>query len=583
MARPQPGDIRYSGYPTSHVYSFERNKNKKLVFSKVKHLLWGDWVKITDFDYRVETPAPKKHVPDIKTNAEKTFVDTKLSEISNHMVPVRVRGVSGYMSIKDLHPERLLEVIFLDVGQGDGAVLITPDNKKFVIDAGKGDNMYRYLNWRFAGFKSSEDFDGFIITHPDNDHYLGFQDIVEDEHVTCNHIYHNGLMEQFKIEPDGTQKSAKEHLLGPFIEKDGQEYLTGLIKSDGDLSGFLSDQDKWVKKSTGRGKQFATLLNTAQTAKNKNGTRRFPDITNLSTEHGEMHDGLSYLPGFGPDNPDKCEIRIVGPVIEEVNGKTTLRVLNKKPTEKTKSMDVGKTKNGHSILLKLQYKNLRMLFGGDLNSSAEMFLLRHYTGKNVYDKKPKTMREAIKIAAEIFGVDIAKSCHHGSADFKDEFLEVLNAAATVVSSGDEESHAHPRCDTLGAIGRNGYGERPLVFSTELSRSAKEFINKEDTPWFQAAIIKGKIETETDPVKKSQLETEFERLNEQSKIRAVTSYGAINLRSDGEKVVMAYMKEKSSRSSRWDVYPLEMNEQGDFEYLEVKLAEDREAARRNATG
>ena len=583
MARPQPGDIRYSGYPTSHVYSFERNKNKKLVFSKVKHLLWGDWVKITDFDYRVETQAPKKHVPDIKTNTEKTFVDTKLAEISNHMVPVRVRGVSGYMNIEDLHPERLLEVIFLDVGQGDGAVLITPDNKKFVIDAGKGDNMYRYLKWRFAGFKSSEDFDGFIITHPDNDHYLGFQDIVEDEHVTCNHIYHNGLMEQFKIEHDGTQKSAKEHLLGPFIEKDGQEYLTGLIKSDGDLSGFLSDPDKWIKKSTGRGKQFPTLLNTAQTAKNKNGTRRFPDITNLSTEHGEMHDGLSYLPGFGPDNPDKCEIRIVGPVIEEVNGKTTLRVLNKKPMEKTKSMDVGKTKNGHSILLKLQYKNLRMLFGGDLNSSAEMFLLRHYTGKNVYDKKPKTMREAIKIAAEIFGVDIAKSCHHGSADFKDEFLEVVNAAATVVSSGDEESHAHPRCDTLGAIGRNGYGERPLVFSTELSRSAKEFINKEDTPWFQAAIIKGKIEAETDPVKKSQLETEFERFNEQSKIRAVTSYGAINLRSDGEKVVMAYMKEKSSRSSRWDVYPLEMNEQGDFEYLEVKLAEDREAARRNATG
>jgi hypothetical protein len=208
-----------------------------------------------------------------------------------------------------------------------------------------------------------------------------------------------------------------------------------------------------------------------------------------------------------------------------------------------------------------------------------MFLLKHYTGKNVYDKKPKTMREAMLLAADVFGVDIAKSCHHGSADFKDEFLEVVGAAATVVSSGDEESHAHPRSDTLGAIGRNGYGERPLVFSTELSRSAKEFINKEDTPWFQAAKIKGRIEAETNPARKAELQEEFEELDEKSKIRAVTSYGAVNLRSDGEKVVMAYMKEKTSRSSRWDVYPLEINENGVLEYLEVDLAEEREAERR----
>ena len=256
-----------------------------------------------------------------------------------------------------------------------------------------------------------------------------------------------------------------------------------------------------------------------------------------------------------------------------------MRVFGKKPMKKTKSMDTGKTKNGHSILLKLKYKNLRLLFGGDLNSSAEMFLLKHYTGKDVYDKKSKSMREAMKIAADIFEVDIAKSCHHGSADFKDEFLEVLSAAATVVSSGDEESHAHPRSDTLGAIGRSGYGERPLIFSTELSRSAKEFINKEDTPWFQAAKVKGQLDAEGDPDKKAELEKEFKDLDEKSKVRAVTSYGAINLRSDGEKVVMAYMKEKTTRSNRWDVYPLEVNENGVLEYLEVDLAEEREAKRR----
>jgi len=78
-----------------------------------------------------------------------------------------------------------------------------------------------------------------------------------------------------------------------------------------------------------------------------------------------------------------------------------------------------------------------------------------------------------------------------------------------------------------------------------------------------------------------LQEEFDRLDEESNVRAVTSYGAINLRSDGERVIMAYMKEKTSRSSRWDVYSLEINENGVLEYLESDLAEKREAARRKA--
>ena len=45
------GDIAYAGYPTAHVFNFERNSKKKLVLARVKHLLWGDWTKITDYDY----------------------------------------------------------------------------------------------------------------------------------------------------------------------------------------------------------------------------------------------------------------------------------------------------------------------------------------------------------------------------------------------------------------------------------------------------------------------------------------------------------------------------------------------------
>lgn len=34
------------------------------------------------------------------------------------------------------------------------------------------------------------------------------------------------------------------------------------------------------------------------------------------------------------------------------------------------SMDTGKTKNGHSVLLRLEYRDLSVLFGGDLNTPA---------------------------------------------------------------------------------------------------------------------------------------------------------------------------------------------------------------------
>ena len=63
-----------------------------------------------------------------------------------------------------------------------------------------------------------------------------------------------------------------------------------------------------------------------------------------------------------------------------------------------------------------------------------------------------------------------KCCHHGSADVTEEFLEATEPAAYVVSSGDEESHVHPRPDLLGLLGKKGRGIRPLVLCTEILRS-----------------------------------------------------------------------------------------------------------------
>ena len=247
MKTLKKNDIVWAGYPTANVYNYKRNKKKdSLELKAVKQLLWGDWIRISDYSYADE------YGVDIKSTAEKNQV----KKTPKGMVPVRARNQSGYMHLDDLIPDQLLEIVFVDVGQGDGALLVTPNDEKYVIDAGEFDNMYRYLDWRFAGFKGKDDFDGFIISHPDKDHYDGFSRIVNDERITAKTIWHNGLVEQFGITENGNQLSDSNHLLGETKNVNGQKYLIGLVESDKELRDLLKEKKRWVKKSTKKPKLF---------------------------------------------------------------------------------------------------------------------------------------------------------------------------------------------------------------------------------------------------------------------------------------------------------------------------------------
>jgi hypothetical protein len=191
----------------------------------------------------------------------------------------------------------------------------------------------------------------------------------------------------------------------------------------------------------------------------------------LSTRHGSPQSGRSWMPGFDPVASPELTIEILGPVVEPDNhSKSQLRWFG--DTVGSAGKDNGKTKNGHSILLRLCYRDFTLLFGGDLNRPAEDFLLRHYG--NIGDGQPLT--EAVEQARTRLGSDVMKSCHHGSADVTNEFLCAVSPFAFAVSSGDEESHVHPRPDLLGRLGRYGRGEAPLILCTEILRSSRE---KED--------------------------------------------------------------------------------------------------------
>jgi len=218
----------------------------------------------------------------------------------------------------------------------------------------------------------------------------------------------------------------------------------------------------------------------------------------------------------------------------------------------SKANNKGKTKNGHSVILRLELDNFSLLFGGDLNRPAEDYLLRHY-GETA-DNKP--LSSAVAKAREHLGADMMKCCHHGASDVTDEFLDAVNAFAFVVSSGDNESHAHPRPDLLGRLGKMGRTHTPMIFCTELLRStsesdiAKKFVRLRKLDR-EVAKLQDLIH-DADIAGDSQLEKELKKaLKDKKKGRIafqksiqksiVGIYGAITLRTDGQCMEVSFRR------------------------------------------
>lgn len=489
-------DHRFAGYSAPFIYADDRKK-------KLQQLIWGDYVALT-------------------------------GAADGDWVPVHSRRTDGWMRAKDLQEERILEICFVDIGQGDGALLVTPDDQFMLVDAGETDNMYRFLSWRFNLHKEREkkiEFPVAVISHPDQDHYKGFGPIIKSGKVKFGTVYHNGIVERTGDAP-----------LGPRQKVDGVDYLSNVVQSPAELKELVTDP-----AAAGR-KPYPNLLAKGLTS----GT--------VEEFVGTGFDGQDkkYLKGFGPH--DTLQIEVLGPCLEDLNGSPALRYFG----------DPGKTKNGHSVVLRLVYGNVRVLLGGDLNTMAERHLLTTHTGADIPDD-PAELDKFVDVARQTFEVDVAKACHHGSADYTSTFLRALNPLATIVSSGDDESYAHPRPDALGAFGKYSRGERPLIFSTELARSAKENIKKPETlrQQFHRLVERRDaltLEVEPDDPKLAAVRAEIDQLLDKLE-RSIAVYGMINLRTDGEKIVLAQKLEATRGTGQeWDVHCLEPDATGELAYV-----------------
>jgi hypothetical protein len=360
-------EICYAGYPTAPLFS-ERGGRKQ-----IKQLLWGDWTKV-------------------------------VADEIDGLVQVRVRGSVGWVPSENLQRERLLEIVFVDIGQGDGTLLLTPQDEALIIDAGESDNMYRFLRWRFGRFERPFRFRAGVITHPDMDHYKGFRALLKEPNIRFEALYHNGIIED--TSSDG---------LGAHLSIDGRRYINELMTDRHALDAFLSSASRWQTTSAdGRvsRKQYASLLHMAASM------GRVGNIQMLAAQKVAS----TFVPGFGLEN--QVQLQVLGPLLEICSdGVPRLRWFHDRANGG--SLDKGVTKNGHSVVLRLQYGAVSVLLG--LNSSSETFLLQQYAGLTQQPRNADERREMIRSAGLIFGADTAKCCHHGSADFTDEFQHRTSA------------------------------------------------------------------------------------------------------------------------------------------------------------
>lgn len=473
---------------------------------------------------------------------------------------VHARGFEGWVDEDHVGGDALLEVYFIDVGQGDGVLVKTPDGRHMMIDGGyererqiTGKNAADFVDWKFF-----EDYghhtihlDAMIASHCDADHYGGMSDLLNTSskakaeldvtRVEVDQFFHAGVSwwvpTDDEVNTFGLTGNDKTRWLGP----SHQGYLTRLLGNG--QSAIDRTKTSAVPKLQGNWKTFVSRVGKKTT-----------NIDRVGLHNNDIGDPL-YLAGWSPQDNAPATVRVFGPINYTRSGSPAV-----------KDYDVNsQNTNGHSLLLRIDYNHARVLMTGDLNKNS-MQTIRNRFGQH--------MRE--------LACDVAKACHHGSEDISYSFLSDLKPAATVISSGDAEGHAHPRPVIIAASGLTGHvqvdGENdelitPLVYSTEVERSmllgevqrvaVTDFPDNGNTVDINLftqppSSFKEPLKTEANAQKQAETRCRVHykeaapgrfrrKRGEKSfwKKYVVTGlvYGLVNVRTDGSKIMCATMREE----------------------------------------
>lgn len=503
---------------------------------------WGDEVEVVD-----DTASDHLKVK-VTKYVEKPDGSIRPQIVDGFIVPPK--GTKPSSVIVRNEDSRILKVDFVDVQQGDGAVIETPKKKLILIDGGDNQMFARYLANRFPGSSDDrpQEIDCILVTHGDADHFLGLTEIHKSEtserlesqawkrlFIHPSRVYHNGLVKRpgtldGKKLKDNEMLGKTETVKDPKTGKD----VTIITEIVDDLLNFDTKQ---------MNEPFKDWQSALKTYK-KRGPIEFRHL-----EKG-ANDAFDFLAD------EKIHVDVFGPIPAEIGATRGLKFLGDPPkgarlgNEVLETEDKGfrgfsasHTINGHSVVFRLRYGSFNFLFTGDLNDEAGRSLTRAHN------------RGDLNLQAEVFKVP-----HHGSADFSGAFIQAVSPVISIVSSGDENARKefiHPRATIMGALGKYGRVEEPLIFVTELvaffevvGLTTPEFHKMKEG---EAVIVGGKAVADTKADKKF---FAFKR----------AAFGIVMIRTDGERLLVYT---NSGQSKLKEVYAFTINDVGKTEPAKVR--------------
>ena len=389
-------------------------------------------------------------------------------------VSTRYSNVEGWVNEGSLVEKPSLEMYFIDVGQGDSTFIVTPKRKTILIDGGENDHAFRFLSWKYD-LKKVKSNNPVII------------DLLVLSHGDEDHL--KGMIPIIKS-PKIKIKKIIHNGLGLYKKNSNHNEKLGKLESIGGKKYITTSHD-----------QLSDLKDSELRA-------NFQEWKNAIADEGVVdYSAVDTLSDLSIGDPD-IKLEVVSPINEvDSNGDRIFRWFG----------DHGPTINGHSVALRLTYEKVKILLSGDLNKKGSKYMMKS------------------TVLQKLMDAHILKSPHHGSGDFYDKWLDYVNPQVSVISSGDNTDHGHPRANFIASIGKRSRS-KSLVFSTEIAGSFTKLTKEE----------KKKIKIS----RKDMLHLNDKQYNELRILFKRRLHGMINVRTDGKKIFSA---RRVSAGYMWESY------------------------------
>jgi beta-lactamase superfamily II metal-dependent hydrolase len=484
-------ELRYLDDDVVRVYEHGKPKRQEHLLAT---LFWGDSVRVTGREGKVHT------------------LDFTRREFDREARKYRwVRRVGAIPATARFRDGPLLKVRFVDVGQGDATIIESPGGQVVLLDGGEEAHLANYVSAAWAHVLRGRQLrvGAVVVTHGDADHFAGLPRLMEAKRsatqpaIVVDRVYHNGLVKATE------SRVSEARLFGATARAEGATWVTDLVND-------LDDVPEERLNAT-----FRAWRESVRALRARN-----PALVVRRLEYGD-DDAFDVLAGEG------IGVEVLGPITELVEGAPALRFLR---TPGGRALSAGHTVNGHSVVLRLTFGNVRFLFGADLNEESEEMLVE------------RARADSLSLAAEVLKVP-----HHGSADFSPRILEAIRPVVSVVSSGDESTakeYIHPRAGLIGALGKYSRAsvERPLIYVTEM------------VAFFQRL---GRISAHR--YSPSDRYRELPEGTEYNNAYAKIAFGIVHVRTDGRRVLVAT---HSGKAKDKESYAFTVDERGDVAFDEA---------------